>query len=290
MKNNSVLFVGNGINRAFGHQSWENLIRGILESNLNNLMYEDIKDMPSNMQVIVASNNNVQEEIKKISSCMIKDKINNSELDFLREILRLPVYNIVTTNYTFEFEQALGVSPSRNLYYNCRRQNNENAGEFEKVHLYRYYQPDDCEHKIWHIHGDVTKPTSIILGHYYYGKLVRAIQNYITSFMSIYHKCQKIGVVYKPNSWIDTFLVDDVYMIGFGMDLCEFDIWWLAECKRRNFPDTKIHLYKPWKDIKDCDRILMQSYGIIVENINFDGNYKRYYQDVLKDIRIKMEE
>ena len=34
-------------------------------------------------------------------------------------------------------------------------------------------------------------------------------------------------------SWIDKFILDDVYFLGFGLDYSEIDLWWLLQRKHR---------------------------------------------------------
>ena len=37
----------------------------------------------------------------------------------------------------------------------------------------------------------------------------------------------------RPKSWLEYFIFGDVYVVGFGMDLSEIDLWWLLNRKKR---------------------------------------------------------
>jgi hypothetical protein len=103
----------------------------------------------------------------------------------------------------------------------------------------------DVKKKVWHIHGDAATPDSVIMGHYYYGKLLREIQLRIKIFMPFCKGCMNNGVDSESKSWVDLFLTKDVYIVGFGFDFSEMDLWWLAACKKKEFANTKIHYYAP---------------------------------------------
>lgn len=76
-------------------------------------------------------------------------------------------------------------------------------------------------------------------------------------------------------------------------DLCEADIWWLACCKKRHFPDRKIYYYVPeWEMMADDPkRILMNAYGIVIREIHCPNNdYSEFYEKTLKELSELSEE
>lgn len=85
------------------------------------------------------------------------------------------------------------------------------------------------------------------------------------------------------HSWLDYFLIGDVYIVGLGMSLSEIDLWWLVNCKKRNFPNRKVVLYKP--DIKDEERLLAKAYGVVVQDEFFNGDYKEYYNILCEQLK-----
>ena len=146
---------------------------------------------------------------------------------------------------------------------------------------------DGAEKKIWHIHGHACAPNSVIMGHYFYGKLISRIQSYIPQMLKGWRAAEKNGGDFEIRSWVDCFMTCDVYTVGFGMDLCEADIWWLACCKKRHFPDRKIYYYVPaWEmSADDPKRILMNAYGIVIREIHCPNNdYSEFYEKTLKEL------
>ena len=141
---------------------------------------------------------------------------------------------------------------------------------------------DDAEKQIWHIHGHACAPNSVIMGHYYYGRLLASIQQYIPKMLKRMRASDKYGKPYEIHSWVDSFMRDDVYTVGFGMDLCETDIWWLVCCKKRYFPDSKIYFYVPEWDLpkNDSRRLLMETYGVVIQEIDC-SDYKSFYEIIL---------
>lgn len=143
------------------------------------------------------------------------------------------------------------------------------------------------EKQIWHIHGHACAPNSVIMGHYFYGKLLSSIQGYISKMLKGWRMKQNLGHDFEIRSWVDSFMTDDVYMVGFGMDLCETDIWWLACCKKRHFPDSRIYFYVPEWDLPKDDprRILMNAYGIIIREISCpEKDFSAFYEEILKEL------
>ncbi len=107
----SVLFVGNGINRSFHGESWEELIRDAMEKAEIPYDFSEIQDMPAPMQIVLATGDHVEQEMTDISLRLSKRQISQDQRAFLEELLDLPVSTILTTNYTYELEQAAGIVP-----------------------------------------------------------------------------------------------------------------------------------------------------------------------------------
>ena len=53
----------------------------------------------------------------------------------------------------------------------------------------------------------------------------------------------------ESNSWIDSFILGDIYVLGFGFGLSEFDLWWLLNRKKREkAAHGKVYFYEPGGD------------------------------------------
>lgn len=152
---------------------------------------------------------------------------------------------ILTTNYSYEIEAAI--------------MDREDLSQSQISNIMHFHEVDHAQTKflvntyneasgvpIWHIHGEARKPDSMIIGNYYYGKLLRrcverldgSIQDEDESNRSTkrsrtntFIASTKQNKPIKIGSWIDAFVLGDVYMLGFGLDFSEIDIWWLLEYK-----------------------------------------------------------
>jgi hypothetical protein len=97
-------------------------------------------------------------------------------------------------------------------------------------------------------------------------------------------KADPTDKVHRIDSWIDLFLTHDVYIAGFGMNLCEMDFWWLVCCKKRNFPETKIYVYEAGlKD--DAIKMIADCYDINFIGPALEGeDYQKYWKDITSDL------
>ena len=79
-----------------------------------------------------------------------------------------------------------------------------------RILLQTYNRFPGSSQEIWHIHGEARKPNSIVLGHLYYGNLLTRCSGYLYGDAG----CEE-GEVF---SWVDAFMLGDVYTLGFGYD------------------------------------------------------------------------
>ena len=97
---------------------------------------------------------------------------------------------------------------------------------------------------------------------------------------------------YQPKSWIDYFLIGDIHIVGLGLDISEMDLWWLINCKKREqLSSGKIFFYEPCmnEDKSFAKKVLANTYHVeIVDQIAFEGNYKKFYEQVAKYIKEKL--
>ena len=272
-----VLMLGNGINRAFGFASWDDLIESIRTKDLTSEEKEALKNVPYPLQPVILTEDRLGTQMRSISKELSDLRAPEAEEEMLRTFATLPVDSILTANYTYELEKALDDQfkciPARKC--TARKAALDGAGKYSTEQLHTYF--DAGEHPpVWHIHGEAARHGTMILGHYYYGKLLAKMQQYISSMMVRFKARNAKGLDFEMRSWLDYFMLGDVYIVGLGMALSELDLWWLVNCKKRNFPDRKVVLYK--KDIKPEEKLLAEAYGVIVETDSFEGDYPAYYQ------------
>lgn len=128
--------------------------------------------------------------------------------------------------------------------------------------LHTYY--DIANTKIWHIHGEGRKKNSIVLGHYYYGNLLARYKEYFVGIRNKYRQMEDVGETPPIKSWLDAFILGDVYILGLGMVFSEIDLWWLFNRKKReNASCGKIYFLEPrqGKDV-DLKRELLRCYDV----------------------------
>jgi hypothetical protein len=256
-----VLLLGNGLIRAYGGVSWDGFL-------------DEIKDkkafphparqymVPMPLKAAMLANNNLSANLReivkeaKVGQASSQDrKIDWGSFVYTTEEMQSQICRlascgfdyILTTNYSYEIEAALlgeeKLSPQRiSKLMNFHEVNNAQIQFLTNTFNLVGNTP------VWHIHGEARKPDSIILGHYYYGKLLRRCVARLDGTKEItedkksayigkekeFTRNIKVKRPQKIGSWIDAFVLGDVYILGFGMDFSEADLWWLVEYKSNN--------------------------------------------------------
>ena len=180
----------------------------------------------------------------------------------LSELLSMGFDEILTTNYSYELEEAaLGIAEvtDRDLVEHTR----STTGFMDRRYLLHSYL--EVEHRgivnrIWHIHGEARKPSSMILDHYQYGALLNRFVNFCR------WREKERGAdeprLAEKESWLDVFLEAEVYILGQGFDFAEMDLWWLLNRKSMEFPKRNVYFYEPRTDREyDAKTELMKLYG-----------------------------
>ena len=103
--------------------------------------------------------------------------------------------------------------------------------------------------------------------------------------MARYKAAESQGKPYSPKSWVDYFLMGDVHVLGFSMDPAEFELWWLACCKQRNFPESKIYFYT--REVAPEQELLMRAYGIEIVECKAE-DYSGSYWIAINEINRRM--
>ena len=153
-----VLLLGNGINRAYGDKSWQDLIRALKTNEKISLDDEEIKKIPYPLQVILAARGNVNvRESNGLSSICGRENIDDMQ-PVLQKLYAIGFDDVLTANYSYELERSIQpkVKPDgKNL---LRYQKNETPdGRAENkylLHTYYYIPYGEFRTRIWHIHGE----------------------------------------------------------------------------------------------------------------------------------------
>jgi hypothetical protein len=243
-----VLLLGNGINLGYGGLSWKELLKKISDGRMSE---EDIDKLcsPMPLSAILVTEDHVDDAIKEHEK-EFYGKVTDGLRMPLEGLLRIGFDDILTTNYSYELEAAAAHRETVSEYFikkNCH--NIEDGKKVDSQYLLHSYQSapfEEVENRVWHIHGEARKPSSMILGHYYYASLLHRMSEYLQGQGNRYQKRQKENTSQTMKSWLDSFILGDVYILGFGMDFAELDLWWLLNRKKReNAHHGKVYFYEP---------------------------------------------
>lgn len=305
-----VLLLGNGINQSYGGVSWGDFLSAIAtkEEIINGTV--SIKDLkcPEPLKAILVTNDHIDVALKEYwETYQPKDE---TPPDIYQQILSCGFDDILTTNYTYELEQA-ALYPEKATKTRIKKMMHHTGGSKKAeskylLHTYNKAVIGTYTNRIWHIHGEARKPDSTILGHYYYGNLLYKIKDEL--------KDKRYDSIVEGNSWVDSFILGDIYVLGFGFGLSEFDLWWLLNRKAREKTNTgKVYFYEPtplgFNEKQQLMRLLRRNsdgeplvhlldcgFKMIKTKTNtgneqekLDGDYLSFYNAVLEDIKTKMQ-
>ncbi len=273
-KKPQVLLLGNGLLQAFGDTvSWSDLVKQMhINSNVDkDLLFANI---PFPLEIVIRTNDNVDTQIKDITisdnNTFANKSVTPELYKRLEKLIDCGFDHILTTNYGYEIEAvAIGKNSINDYSLTKGKDHTDIVKRAEnKFYLHTYYTFNNTN--IWHIHGEGKNPNSIILGHYYYGNLLTKYKKYLDSVGYKYEYRQQHKQPQIINSWIDAFILGDIYILGLSMDFSELDLWWLINRKKREKANTgNIYFFEP----NDCNTFntkieLLKCYNVTVENCN----------------------
>ena len=105
------------------------------------------------------------------------------------------------------------------------------------------------------------------------------------------YRRQKKGEEPIIRSWLDAFIMGDVYVLGFGYDFSEMDLWWLLNRKKREKAEHgKLHFYSHTEG-EESKLSLMKTYDADVHDLGYyhkPKDYKAFYRDAIEDARLRV--
>ncbi|MGY4534636.1 hypothetical protein ACVW0Y_003778 [Pseudomonas sp. TE3786] len=275
------LLLGNGINRVALQKPWTEILEELaIQFDAADLIPQ-IKSKPLSMFIEELSARSAQrfrhaEMAVKIEFAKLLEQINPIDA---HERVCSPFKVIMTTNYDFTAEEAF-VGPMHHPAFLARE---------SRYSLFRRHQAGDKD--IWHVHGDISNPGSMLLGFDHYAGNLQRIRNYVTGTIELAGGSRRVSSPVKAGnhaflethsvySWIDYFLRDHIHIVGLGMDFTEIDLWWLLLHKRRRdrqsgkvfFYETVIGASQPESPVAS----LMRSLGVEVVSVSAD-DYRNGY-------------
>jgi hypothetical protein len=239
----TVLFLGNGLNRLYAKVSFENLIDELcaltpgVEKGTKSfpLLYEEIYALYKSRTAVEQKAHQADTELlNKIAEW--SKQINPGAL---HEKIWKKYRTVLTTNYDYALEDGMswkngGVREGR---YSLFRKYSDTAGVTPRT--------------VWHIHGEAAKPRTICLGYELYGGALQTMRNFLVAGKKNKHtEIETISRRIKNNAehpapchaWLDYFFFSDIHIAGFNLTESEIDLWWLLSFRSRlkKNPDYKI--------------------------------------------------
>ena len=126
-----------------------------------------------------------------------------------------------------------------------------------------------------------------MLSYYSYANAVYHLIEMNKQRQNTYEEKQESGSLLECHGWLDYFLLGEVYAVGFGFDLSEFDIWWAIERKSREHArHGKLHAYMIGEEQDSARSTLFETMSVDEQFIRVeDKNYLKAYEKVLSELR-----
>lgn len=293
-----VILLGNGLNLAFGDSptSWTELLEKLTADKYKGKI--NPKTLPNTLQIILRTNGEVNGVLKEYKDELKGNPLTDDLAGRIRKIFEMKPDHILTTNYSYEVEAA--AAGKKKLSDSAIRDMQKHTSEVAKCEpqymIHTYNEADGVP--VWHIHGEARKPRSIVVGHYWYGSLLTKYKNLTNDRRKTYDaNCSK--GIFKVQSWLDAFILGDVYVLGFGYDVSEIDLWWLLNRKRFEKSENKGKLYyysnmdtgefdEKEELLKVCGAEVIHCNELKGPDIFSSNKYRNYCDAALMDISQKI--
>lgn len=286
-----ILFIGNGLNQVSDNgASWNSLLNKIA-GKPKNQHEQDIRDKkPFTLWYEELRNKSMKKKLNLFVADTLLRGIATHKCHV--ELMALNFNKILTTNYDYTLEKAEGTEWQ-----------SDNTAPESRYSLFRRQRSGVKE--IWHIHGELNNPASIMLGHEQYLGYLHKIRNYLTVGVDTSLKARQAkpylskfaggNVSHRGDieSWVDHFLAAEVHMVGFSFDYTENHLWNLVIRKqqlRKQYSTTVGKLIfhrcsnKP-QSIADKARLsLLESFGTEVID-HRKATYEDAYMNCIQSLR-----
>ena len=203
----------------------------------------------------------------------------------------MPFDCILTPNFTYEIQCA--VMPDFVDHAPRYRTHTSAVPLAEKgFMLHTYYDLPVGERTLplFHIHGEARLPDTVILGHYYYGNLLFCCDEYLTRRApACRYPLWVGGGGMEALSWLDYFILGDVYSLGFGFDTSEMDLWWLLCRKKRERADHgELYFFEPERKSALTKKALLEAYQAKCVTLGVSEpegkDYRNFYEMAVREI------
>ena len=319
-----IIVIGNGLERMDDQgdstpgslkdvgKSWNELVNALTVPDHIELQKNDLKSVPFPLKYhLLSSSKDVPYPLKtenrsaeQVHLAKAVRELHTVTNPILRRLPDLYTDHIFTTNYTYSLERAfhpkMAVFDSKtrsNLRFNYNLELTE-KGNQRLERCYRLYtgylgkNRDGSQVNLWHIHGECAVSGSLILGHDGYGRLLSKIVPVCGD--SRKYRALKKDKPYAFASWPELFLFGDVYILGLGLGISEFDLWWLLRRKQREEKGTgRVYFYTNdnEKDSRDRD-LMLTALGVMINPGGFarEIDHSVFYTHAMDDIAERIAE
>lgn len=317
---NVVLF-GNGLNLLSDNKlSWQNLLDAILNEDLGNedsFIYVP-SELPNTLQYdFVLFNSDVVEKSiieyrqLKLKECIAEKVGKFPTNDIYKRLCELKIDTYLTTNYDHTFDEAL-----KRIGYVQNLEEGNNQEKLYNIRRLRVFEKGTDTKKVYPRHGDIKNPKSIVIGYNHYCGTLGKLDAYLKGRTKLKDSDESpspkmedrlVSDNIKIERWIDYFFFSNVYIIGFGLDFSEIDIWWILDRRKRlimqGYPiknriafydivEKDVSLYND-KDLSHKELTVKAKYEILekmsvdhcvyeVENDDYHSSYKKVIDDIEK--------
>lgn len=290
MRTPEVLLLGNGLNNAFHGTEWHALIHKMAQQ--DNLP-EKI-NLPYPMQIQLATCGDYIRILREYQEELAGLQPQGTFLAWLRQLMEMGFDDVLTTNYSYELERSTFPKEMDNAKTlkrvgNMMDKTKDHAETQYMLHTFNRAG----ENRLWHIHGEARKPKSLIIGHYEYASLLSKMKAHSDARRNAYQHLADQPL--NELSWVDQFILGNVYVLGFGFDPSEMDLWWLLNRKQNEKAEHgKVYFYEPRKDTPfDAKIELLKVLDVEIRDLGMtlskDKNecvqqYKAFYPMAIDDI------
>ena len=233
----AALLIGNGLNRCYEQKnpgiSWYALLQDFAKT--NGVEFVPDNPFPLEFECLVnaiceKSKDSTEQKLFEVIISKAKSAIAEKVADLNpvpdslhHRFMRLPISEILTTNYDYVLERAW--SPNVEIRPDAEAKNNRN----DKIPIetkYSLYRKASIDGKnFYHIHGEAKKAETLCLGFKHYTRTAGKMSD-LVRFQKFQEKLEK-GEPLNSNTWLDLMFTHDIHIVGLALDSCEIDLWWL---------------------------------------------------------------
>lgn len=282
----NVLLLGNGMLKLGNTgTSWDELIAKIrgIDKDI------DYRCLPYAMQPEAVCGVDV-EDIQRRIAMEIKDIDNPHSL--LYKLLEIPFDAIITTNYTYEIEKILsGGKWSSNMRRKAFTALDDNSKPHHNTHICNVVTTIDGRYvPVFHVHGEYERKHSMILSYYSYAKILSRLIEYNKLLGNSLFEHQQEMRIKECRCWLDYFILGNIYSVGFGLDVSEFDIWWAIERKAREKAEHGILMAYLDGEMRETKQsILLDAMNAKYQFVSVSDGYEEMYNKIIADIKERIQ-